>query len=377
MRGGFLALSQSTLGNNVLFGGNGGAASGGAGGPGGSGGAGGASAVGGSGGNGGVGGRGGVGGNGGNAEGGGLFVTAGSTAILTNVHRLPNTLTAGLGGPANGGAGGSGGFGGAGAAGAGAPGNSGAAGSAGTPGQNGTASGADIHGPTVIGTAFTAPSGAKITNVLQGVPTGSVLLAAFTGGPSESSAGAYQALVDWGDGTTELSTAPNPNVTVALSGSTIEVFGNHTYAMAGAQKATVALWIPGNVSSHVKATIDVATDVTSQVQFATSMPTSTSAKITVTNPTTGSTISGSIDVLLSGLPAGVTVADASVTVGGTTYSSLPIELTSTGVPYIHVPTADLPKLSPGHRMVLHVDFSDPSAVPITFGTGLFSDPFDA
>jgi hypothetical protein len=302
-------------------------------------------------------------------------VAAGSTAILTNVSKAGNTLTAGLGGHAGGGAGGSGGQGGAGAT-SGSTGIAGLAGSAGTPGPNGTASGVNIHGPTVAGAAFTA-AGATVTNVLQGVPTGSVLLAAFTGGPSESSAGAYQALVDWGDGTTELSTAPNPNVTVVLSGSTVEVFGTHTYQSAGAQAVKVALWIPGNVSSHAKAIIDVATDVTSQVQITTSMPTSTSAKITVTNPSTGGTISGAIDVLLSGLPAGVTVSDASMTVGGTTYSSLPIDLTSTGVPYIHVPTADLGKLSPGRRMVLHVDFNDPSAVPITFGTGLFSDPFDA
>jgi hypothetical protein len=183
--------------------------------------------------------------------------------------------------------------------------------------------------------------------------------------------------VDWGDGTTDLSTAAQPNVTVVLSGANVEVFGSHTYAKAGAQKATVLLWVPGNVSAHARATIDVATNVTGKVHIKKSMPTATSAQLTITNPAAGSAISGSLDVLLTGLPAGVTVADASVTVGGTTYSSLPIDLTSTGVPYVHIPTADPASLVPGQSIVLHVDFNDPSAVAITFAVSVFSDVFDS
>jgi hypothetical protein len=52
----------------------------------------------------------------------------------------------------------------------------------------------------------------------------------------------------------------------------------------------------------------------------------------------------------------LTVGDASVTVGGTADTSLPIDLTSTRVPDKHIPTADLASLAPGQSIVLHVDF---------------------
>jgi hypothetical protein len=279
-----------------------------------------------------------------------------------------NTVTAGPGGGAAGGPGGNNGY----------PANGSApGGTAGTPGHAGTAEEPNIAGATAAGTFFTAAEGATVTNVLEGFPTGWVLLATFSGGPTESSASAYQAFVARGDGSSDYSVAVHPNVMVVLAGGNIEVIGTHAYAPSGVQSATVALWIPGNVSSQAQATIDVATDVASQVQIKKAMPTATSATITVTNRRTGGTIDGSLNLLLSKLPYAVTIADASVTVGGTTYTGLPIDLTSTGVPYIHIPTTDLASLAPGASIVLHVDFNDPLNTPITFGTKWFSDPFDS
>jgi hypothetical protein len=362
LSGASFGMTRSLLDDNTAVGGNGGSARGGHGGSSGSAAPGGV---------GGAGGNGGKGGRGGSAAGGGLFTAGASTAILHNNEITTNSVTAGVGGVAPAGVGGynyyfNSGYG--------VP---GASGTAGTSGPDGTATNANIRGATVAGTAWNTPQGATVTNVLQGIPTGSVLLATFSGGPSESSASAYQAMVVWGDGSFDLSTATNPNVTIVLSGGNIEVFGTHSYSVSGGQTATVGLWIPGNVSVQAQATIGVATNVTSWVQTKQSMPTAKSAKITVIDPSGGSNISGSLDLLLSGLPAGVTVADASVTVGGTTYTGLPIDLTSTGVPYIHIPTADFGILSPGNSLVLHVHFNDPLGTPITFGTNLFSDPFDS
>jgi hypothetical protein len=374
--GGSLGLTLCNVSNNKAVGGNGGFANGGPGGGGGQGGDGGPSGMGGNGGSGGAGGNGGAGGSGGDAQGGGLFVTG--TVILTGTSVRSNSLTAGTGGPADGGAAGPGGLAGFGGQGGtdGSPGSPGAPGTAGTAGDAGSTAGANVLGTTAAGTPFTA-SVSVVTGLLQGQPSGKALLATFTGGPNEASAAAYEAFVVWGDGTTDYSGASTPKVTVALSGSQIEVFGNHTYAAHGSRSATVWLWVPGNVSAAANATIDVATNVTRQVHVQKTLAAPTSARVTISNPTGGRPISGSLDVLLSALPTGVTVADASVTVGTTTYTDLPIDFTGAGTPYVHIPTADLGSLAAGQSVVVNVDFSDPMSTRIKFGVALFSDPFDS
>jgi hypothetical protein len=239
-----------------------------------------------------------------------------------------------------------------------------------------------VLGTATAGTPFTV-SGGTVTNVLQGNPTGLVLLATFAGGPTESSAGAYQAFVHWSDGTFESSTAATPNVTVVLSNGVVEVFGTHTFASGGAQSAVVALWVPGNVSAEATAKIDVATNVTGRVSITSTKPVKDpstglyGSKITVSNPANGSAISGSLDVLLSGLPSGVALLGASVTINGTTFKGLPIDHTGSGAPFVHIPTADLSSLAPGQSVVVHLVFKDPTNVPITFTPSLFSDPFDS
>jgi hypothetical protein len=388
--GGSLGLTASTISSNVGFGGLGGSAAGGQGGLGGNGGSGGFafafnSSHGGNGGNGQQGGNGGngkQGGNGGDAQGGGLFTTVSS--ILSSTTISTDTLNAGNAGAAKGGGaggGGAGGFAGTGAA-SGAGGHAGSSGGAGAGGKPGSTRGTDLVGTTTFGIAFSSANGQTVTNVLQGQPSASALLATFSGGPTETLASAYQAFVSWGDGSSDLSTATHPNVTVVLSGGNIEVFGTHTYAGAGGQTATVDLWVPGNVSAETTATIDVATDVTSQVQIQSTTPKRNpktgmySGNITVTDPASGSTINGSLDLLLSGLPSGVTLKSATLTVGGTTYKGLTIDHTGSGAPYVHIPTKDLASLAAGQSIVLHVTFTDPTNVPITFASNLFSDPFD-
>jgi hypothetical protein len=308
------------------------------------------------------------------------------STILSNTTISSDTLSAGSAGAANGGGAGAAGAAGAGGVGggvSGAGGLAGSSGSAGGVGRGGSTRGTDLVGTTTFGTAFGLANVPAATNVLQGQPSPKVLLATFTGGPTETSAGAYQAIVSWGDGSYDLSTATHANVTVVLSGGNVEVFGTHAYAGPGGQTATVDLWVPGNVSAEATGSIDVATDVTSQVTITSTTPKRNpktglySGTITVTDPASGSTINGSLDLLLSGLPSGVTLASATVTVGGTTYKGLKIDHTGGGTPYVHIPTKDLASLAAGQSILLHVTFNDPTNVPITFTTSLFSDPFDS
>jgi hypothetical protein len=383
--GGSLSITGSTLSANNNYPGDGGGAPGGGGGRGGTGGQGGHGNPGGPGGVGGDGGGGGAGGTGGNAgigQGGGLFITAGNTAVLGNTSVTGNSLYSALGGLTYGGPGGAGGNGGGGS-------TAGAAGQAGDSGEYGTngldfdpsAAGiqADIYGNTTAPAAPLSVVSAATATVLQNVPSGSVLLATFTQSAPQA-AGAYLAFVDWGDNSADLSTAASPNVTVAVSGNQIQVYGTHMYATAGAQSVTVVLMLPGSSSALANATLNVASDVSSQVSTQRSGLIYNRGtrlfygSLTVTN-TQAAAIPGSLDVLLNNLTPGVTLTYASVTVGSTTYQ-LNIAYTSNGVPYIHIPKSVLSSLAPGQSLTVSLRFRDPTMGLIGFNPEVFSDPLD-
>jgi hypothetical protein len=144
--------------------------------------------------------------------------------------------------------------------------------------------------------------------------------------------------------------------------------------------------VPGATAATATTYIGVAANVTGQVAIQRSKPTLNPYTglygdyITVTNAGPSWTwpgyIQGSLDLWLTGLPAGTTVADASVYVNGFLYS-VTVDYTNTGVPYLHVPSALVSGLSPGQSLTFQVDFSNPSGAPIMFGARLFSDPYDA
>ena len=96
--------------------------------------------------------------------------------------------------------------------------------------------------------------------------------------------------------------------------------------------------------------------------------------LTISN-TSGKAIPGSINVLFSNLTAGVTLSQASVTVGGTAYS-LAITQTPNGA-YVHVPTSLVSQIAAGSSLQIAVYFTDPSGTSIGFTPLTFSDPLDS
>jgi hypothetical protein len=340
--------------------------------------------LGGAGGGGGTGGVGGNGANGNTAQGGGLYLASGVVGVLSTTTSVSgNTVGTSQGGKgAAGGAGGTGAQGGyngpglGGTHGVGLNGQSGASGAAGA-GVAGTD--ADTAGSTSGVTAITVVS-VKTEVDLQNQSTGSVLLATFTQGSATGPAKDYSALVQWGDGSSDSSKATADNVEVVVSGTNIKVYGTHTYATAGSATAEVWLTGPSNLLAVADTAVHVAADVTSQTSVQSSALTFNSATglydgtVTVTNNGTGS-IPGSLDVLFQGLTSGVTLAQASLTVSGTTYS-LKIGHTGTGDPYVHIPKKLLKSLASGASVTFSVSFQDPTPAAVTYTPLVFSDPLD-
>lgn len=219
--------------------------------------------------------------------------------------------------------------------------------------------------------------------ILQNVATGSVLLATFTQGAFTQGATAYSATVAWGDGSVDTTSEPNSPLSVVVTGQTIQIFGSHAFSTSGALTVGIAINGPGGASGTAYATADVASDVSSDVSVSRSGLTyNRSTKLfygalTLTNRSTTS-LSGSLDILLQGLTHGVTLAVASVTINGKTYS-LSIALDSAGDPYIHIPQSLLNSspLGPGKSLTISLEFSDPGLALIAYNVDAFSDPFDS
>jgi hypothetical protein len=216
---------------------------------------------------------------------------------------------------------------------------------------------------------------------LQAWSTGKHRLGTFSGGPVETSASAYDAIVFWGDGTNSAPGGRNANVSVVLdTAGNPEVFGRHTYATPGLYTATVVLWVPGQDAAEVVIPVSVAANVTDQVTTASTTPTLNPAtglymgSITFTNPAAAPGISGQFDVLLAGLPSGVRLSSATLTVGTATYTGLTINRQNPKDPFVVIPAADLSDLTSGESITLQVTFKDLLGTPIIFGPGLFAAP---
>ena len=125
------------------------------------------------------------------------------------------------------------------------PGLPGGSGGEGSPGVGGTGSLPNISGSVTFGADTIVPltelSAATISSS-AGVSTGSVLLATFTQGSATQTAGAYTALVDWGDGSLDISTESSSPPSIVVSGQTISVYGSHTYFVNQTFNLTVTLF---------------------------------------------------------------------------------------------------------------------------------------
>ena len=206
-------------------------------------------------------------------------------------------------------------------------------------------------------------------------------LAAFRHGIDGGAAlplGSYRAAIDWNDGS-PVETSDGPTVVIGLdaTGTTILVSGDHVYPSGQVYHPSVTL-LTSEESATGVATIHVGADVSSAVSAQSTTPVynPTSGlfenQLTLTN-TSGGGISGTLLILLSGLSPDVTLADASVTVGGVTYT-LAVTTTLAGDPMLTIPQSVLAGLAQGQTLSVALRFSDPLADPINYMPLLFSDP---
>jgi RHS repeat-associated protein len=199
---------------------------------------------------------------------------------------------------------------------------------------------------------------AQTVNAMQGVNTGSVLLATFTQGSATQSASAYTATVAWGDGHSDTSTETNSPISIQVSGQTISVYGSHTYTTAGTQNLSVTLATTGT-SAMASPTATVVANVTADVSvkrsgfrydFTTHEFVQT---ITLTN-TSSNALVGSLALQLTHLSSNATLANAS-------------GADANGNPYIDFVTPSS-QLAAGQSITVTLYFKDPTFKAITYDT---------
>ncbi len=181
----------------------------------------------------------------------------------------------------------------------------------------------------------------------------------ITGSPGKQSD--YSASIDWGDASGSSSAA------VTLNGQNVSIDASHVFQSDGMYTASLTIHGPDGAIETEVAVIDVASDVSNEVAVdAPGLVFNPQTNLyvgslTLTN-TSSTTITGPfIDVVLAGLPAGVTVAGA----GGST---------SSGDPYLVIPI-DANTLSPGLSLApLYLAFNDPSGTTISYSVGIYADP---
>lgn len=215
------------------------------------------------------------------------------------------------------------------------------------------------------------------TPILPGVSTGTVRLGSFPAG----SGGPYSATVNWGDGTTDTSGAKNSPIRIlsTQAGQRIVVHGSHAFPTGGLYTVAVTLTDSAGASVTHYAAAEVAFDVTSLVSASHSSFTYQSStqffygSLTVTN-TGSASINGSLGILPHGLPTGISLASATVSIDGTTFP-LVIGQDSFGDPFIQIPQFLLGQLDAGQSLTISSGINDPRFAVIDFHTKVFSDPF--
>jgi CSLREA domain-containing protein len=188
-------------------------------------------------------------------------------------------------------------------------------------------------------------SSTPANKALQGDTTGTITLATFT----DPDLGMfpltqYTATINWGDGTTSAGTVTIVNDALAVSGS-------HTFSTSGSFRVSVTLADqPTGRSITATDPITVAPDLAGQFQatesglrlnHATGLYSGT---LTFTN-TGGSLLSGTIELVLAGLPSSVTLANAS-------------GVTGSGLPYLLIPLGK--PLLPGQSITISLQFRNTS-----------------
>ncbi|HVX15776.1 MAG TPA: NF038129 family PEP-CTERM protein [Pirellulales bacterium] len=190
----------------------------------------------------------------------------------------------------------------------------------------------------------------------QGVPTGTLALAAFTIPASAATAsGMSSATIEWGDGSSDSGT-----IVLFDGGDTLQVSGSHTYVQSGIFHPTITLTDNQGATGTATATVNVAPDVTSRVKVIDlggpfNLNGEFHQQIEVQLNTNGTTIPLPLYVEIENLPAGVTVTKANGTIDGH--------------PEIEIDS------SPNKlNAMANLEISDPSLIPISFTANVFDGP---
>jgi hypothetical protein len=126
---------------------------------------------------------------------------------------------------------------------------------------------APISASATLGVADAALSAGQLTppSATEGVSTGNVVLFHFTDANRNATVADYTAVVNWGDGSSDHSTAANPAVwLVANANGGFDVVGSHTYAAAvsGLTLSVTVRDVGGAAPISASATLGVAGVVT-------------------------------------------------------------------------------------------------------------------
>lgn len=216
-----------------------------------------------------------------------------------------------------------------------------------------------VDAVSVLADLTPLPAPAPFT-VFQGDTTGNLSLASFSipAGVPNAGSGSYTATIGWGDG------SPPTSGTVHINGLTVTVSGNYTYTRSGTFSPSVVLVDnTGGSAATVNDSLTALADVTSEIHTVSSGPIynpSTqlfNGNVTITN-TGNVTLSGPFPLVFEGLPAGVTLANATGATGS-------------GAPYL---TDTLATLSPKQSSTVTVQFEDPQLVPISYTVQVLDPP---
>jgi len=233
---------------------------------------------------------------------------------------------------------------------------------------------------------ITVTSAPQTIKELQNIASGPIELATFQAALPDS----FDATVNWGDGTNQTSSS-SANVWLSVSGTQIIVYGKHMYSTGASFVPLVTVASVSNTSAMAQAmttTINVGKDVSTSATFKKTAAVHDLQKgkynglyestLTVTN-TSKAPISGSLEILLSGLAAqspGVTLKYANVTIGGTIYS-LSISTDSAGDPVIFLSKSILSSLAKGASLAISLYFGEATPTFLLYSPKLFTDPFDS
>jgi hypothetical protein len=236
-----------------------------------------------------------------------------------------------------------------------------------------------VHVKDVGSSAATAAATAQIVDdppaplpapaavsAFQGFFTGALTLGAFSvGAGAETGAGEYRATVDWRDGS-----APEASA-VSVAGSTVTVTSaGHAYTTAGPFHPLVTLTDDTGNSATLADTVNVVPDVTSRVRVVGLGGPVNPVTGLVTSADTLSnvgavTIHGPLYLVVHGLPAGVTLANAAGTV-------IPAGSGAAAEPYA---VLSLAQLTAGQTSApVTLQFSDPSLAPFAYGVTVIDGP---